>query len=169
MDRIEFAKNVLKFAKEAGFKLKSSKKIGGVPFEKDAKQPNGDYWHKSVTNDYKNEKEYTKSFLAFILDEEEESDDSRYNDFSLVFFPQISDGEVTKCLICLGVGLNGFSKDSEIASLPYPRRFFLKMQEYGAKLHFKLNFENLEYTIPDLLDRIDDFGQIKKYGNYLQI
>jgi len=169
MDRIEFAKNVLKFAKEAGFKLKSKKKIGEEDFEKAAKTPNGDYWHSSVTKK-QDEKEYNKkSFLAFILDEDEESDDSRYNDFSLVFFPQISEDKVTKCLICLGVGTNGFSKDSEIASLPYPRRFFLKMQKYGAILHFKQNFENIEYTIPDLLDRMDDYGQIEKYGNYLQI
>lgn len=169
MERIEFAKNVLKFAKEAGFKLKSKKKIGNEDFEKAARTPNGDYWHSSVTKN-QDEKEYNKkSFLAFILDEDEESDDSRYNDFSLVFFPQILNGEVTKCLICLGVGTNGFSKDSEIASLPYPRRFFLKMQKCGAKLHFKQNFENIEYTIPELNDRLDDYGQIEKYGNYLQI
>ena len=170
MDRIKFARNVLMFAKEAGFKLKSSKKIGEDTFEKAAKLPNGDYWHSSVTKKFDDESEYNKkSFLAFILDEEEESDDSRYNDFSLVFFPQIQKSNVTKCLICLGVGTNGFSKDSEIASLPYPRRFFLKMQEYGAKLHFKLNFENIEYTIPDLLEKSEVYGQIDKYGNYLQI
>jgi hypothetical protein len=49
MERIEFAKNVLKFAKEAGFKLKSKKKIGNEDFEKAARTPNGDYWHSSVT------------------------------------------------------------------------------------------------------------------------
>lgn len=169
MERIEFAKDVLKFAKEAGFRLKSSKKIGEEIFEKAPRTPNGDFWHSSVTKK-QDEKEYNKkSFLAFILDEDEESDDSRYNDFSLVFFPQITDDRVTKCLICLGVGTNGFSKDSEIASLPYPRRFFLKMQKYGAKLHFKQNFENIEYTIPELNNRLDDYGQIEKYGNYLQI
>lgn len=169
MDRIEFAKNVLKFAEETGFKLKSNKKIDEEEFEKATRTPNGDYWHSSVTKKH-DEKEYNKrSFLAFILDEEEESDDSRYNDFSLVFFPQISGNKVTKCLICLGVGTNGFSKDSEIASLPYPRRFFLKMQEYGAKLHFKQNFENIEYTIPYLLNKREEYGQIEKYGNYLQI
>ena len=169
MERLEFAKNVLKFAIQAGFKLKSNKKIGEDNFEKASRTPNGDFWHSSLTKN-QDEKEYNKkSFLAFILDEDEESDDSRYNDFSLVFFPQISDGKIIKCLICLGVGTNGFSKDSEIASLPYPRRFFLKMQKYGAKLHFKQNFENLEYTIPYLNDRREDYGQIEKYGNYLQI
>ena len=127
MERLEFAKNVLKFAIQAGFKLKSNKKIGEDNFEKASRTPNGDFWHSSLTKN-QDEKEYNKkSFLAFILDEDEESDDSRYNDFSLVFFPQISDGKIIKCLICLGVGTNGFSKDSEIASLPYPRRFFLKM------------------------------------------
>ena len=169
MERLVFAKEVLKFALKAGFKLKSNKTIDDETFNKASRIPNGDYWHSSVTKT-QDEKEYNKkAFLAFILDEDEESDDSRYNDFSLVFFPQISDEKVTKCLICLGVGTNGFSKDSEIASLPYPRRFFLKMQEYSAKLHFKLNFENIEYTIPDLLDKMEDYGQIEKYGNYLQI
>ena len=169
MERLEFAKNVLKFAQEVGFKLKSTKKIGDEEFEKASRRPNGDFWHSSVTKN-QDEKEYNKkSFLAFILDEYDESDDSRYNDFSLVFFPQIYDGKVTKCLSCLGVGTNGFSKDSEIASLPYPRRFFLKLQRYGAKLHFKQNFENLEYTIPYLIERLNDYEQIAKYGNYLQI
>lgn len=169
MERLEFAKNVLDFALKAGFKLKSDKTIDGKSFEEATRTPNGDYWHSSVTKK-QDEREYNKkSFLAFILDEDEESDDSRYNDFSLVFFPQFSDGKVSKCLICLGVGTNGFSKDSEIASLPYPRRFFLKMQEYGAKLHFKQSFENIEYTISDLLDKKEDYGQIEKYGNYLQI
>lgn len=170
MERLEFAKNVLTFAKEAGFKLKSNKKIGEKQFEKASRSPNGDFWHSSVTKNQNKEDEYNKkSFLAFILDEEEESDDSRYNDFSLVFFPQISDGVIKKCLITLGVGTNGFSKDSEIASLPYPRRFFLRMKKYGAKLHFKQNFENIEYTIPYLIEKAPEYQQILKYGNYLQI
>ena len=169
MDRIVFTKNVLDFARGAGFRLKSNKKIDGKDYNKATRTPNGDFWHSSVTKNQAEMEYNKKSFLAFILDEDEENDDSRYNDFSLVFFPQISDGKVTKCLICLGVGTNGFSKDSEIASLPYPRRFFLKLQRYGAKLHFKQNFENLEYTIPYLNDRREEYGQIEKYGNYLQI
>lgn len=170
MDRLEFAKNVLTFAQEAGFKLKSDKKIGDKKFEKALRSANGDFWHTSVTKNHNVDEYNKKSFLAFILDEEdEESDDSRYNDFSLVFFPQISEGVIKKCLITLGVGTNGFSKDSEIASLPYPRRFFLQMKKYGAKLHFKQNFENIEYTIPYLLEKASDYQQIQRYGNYLQI
>ena len=59
MERIEFTKNVLKFALEAGFKLKSSKKIGGEIFDKASRTPNGDFWHSSVTKN-QDEKEYNK-------------------------------------------------------------------------------------------------------------
>ncbi len=170
MNRIEFTKNVLDFAIEAGFKLVSTKNVGDKSYEKATRMPNGDFWCNSVVKTNKEEKEYNqKSFIAILLDDENEKDNNRYTDFSLVIFPQIENDEIKKCLIGLVVGTNGFSKDSQIASLPYPKRYFMKMKKYGAKLYFKHNFENIEYTIPELLGIQSNYQQIEKYGNYIQI
>lgn len=179
MERKEFLKNIVNFATAVGFKPKGNIKVEGeIIADKASRMPNGQIWYSSVAKKNNNIDEYNKkSFIAFILDDEE-NEDSRYNDLSLVIFPQFSletnaEGEkeeiITKCLICIGVGTNGFSRDSEIASLPYPRRFFLRLQQYGSKLHFKQNFENIEYTIPSVLEKVEEYGQIEKYGKVLQI
>ncbi len=171
MKRIDFVKNVLLFAEKTGFKIKYKNEINNEGFPKTNKSPNVNVWCKSIVENKKDKSKYNEnSFLSFVMDSVDENDDGRYNDFSLVFFPQIDDKDnVVKCLFGLVVGTNGFSLDSELASLPYPRRFFLKMKEYGATLYFKQNVENIEYTIKHLTNEIKTFQQIKKYGDYIQI
>ena len=86
----------------------------------------------------------------------ENTESSRYWDFSLVFFPDVEGvdksnlkddgrGTVNSFLISLGVGTNGFAFDQELASHPGTRRHFLRLhtEKEQDKQFFKNDFTDI--------------------------
>ena len=64
-------------------------------------------------------------YFGFI--KEHNGPSGKYEDFSLVFFPQTDEEGLCSCIISLGVGTLGLPNDLSIASLPGTRRMFNRL------------------------------------------
>ena len=108
-----------------------------------------------------------KAFFGFIRIEEENS--GVYSDFSFVVFPDNCE-HVENCVICLGVGSQGFKNDFQLALRPGIRRHFIQLA--NEQSFFKSDFSDISDALMPLIDAIQDypslFPVIKRYENVLQ-
>ncbi|MDD4821850.1 MAG: AAA family ATPase [Bacteroidales bacterium] len=103
-----------------------------------------------------------QAYFGFIRPNEEHS--GPYHDFSLVFF--VHENEPDYCIVSLGVGSDGFLKDTELASLPGLRRKIVELlptNDEGAFL--KNSFLDIDSSIPDdsvqyIKDTCDDLDVV---------
>lgn len=81
------------------------------------------------------------AYFGFIHPEEETS--GPFHDFSLTIFPDPSD---KSWLVCLGIGVQGFKNDYELATFPGVRRLFQSL--IGMDGYCKTNFTDTETSLP---------------------
>lgn len=98
------------------------------------------------------------AFFAIISGEEETF--GLYSDYSFVVFPEKKLGS---CVVCLGVGSQGFKNDYQLASMPGLRRSYLKLRKEDNTTFFKTSFDDIESTSSDLLNEVRaNYPDIKK-------
>ena len=81
--------------------------------------------NKEKDEDGENKEQSGSDYFGFIR--EHNGSSGKYEDLSLVFFPQSQGEEIVSCIVALGVGLNGLPNDLTIASLPGTRRLFNRL------------------------------------------
>lgn len=108
-----------------------------------------------------------KAFFGFIRIEEEDS--GVYSDFSFVVFPDNCEN-VETCVVCLGVGSQGFKNDFQLALRPGIRRHFIQLADNES--FFKSDFSDISNALTPLVDAIQNYPSlcpvIKRYENVLQ-
>lgn len=106
------------------------------------------------------------AYFGFIGAEEETS--GPFHDFSLSIFP--SDQEKS-WLICIGVGINGFKNDYELATYPGLRRLFSKLVDENG--FCKSDLSDIESSLPKSFTSRTDLqylkNTIKKYIQFLPV
>lgn len=122
-------------------------------------------------------------YFGFI--KEHNGPTGKYEDLSLVFFPQTDEEGLCSCIISLGVGTLGLPNDLSIASLPGTRRMFNRLGgKYNAqegedpqKFFIKNDFTDIATdVVSDAIDSVNEkqsdstlVGKIaNKYKGYLQ-
>ena len=122
-------------------------------------------------------------YFGFI--KEHNGTSGKYEDLSLVFFPQTDEEGISSCVISLGVGTLGLPNDLSIASLPGTRRMFNRLGgkhnaqkgEDPHKFFIKNDFTDITTdVVSDAIDSVNEkqsdstlVGKIaNKYKGYLQ-
>lgn len=122
-------------------------------------------------------------YFGFI--KEHNGPTGKYEDLSLVFFPQTDEEGLCSCIISLGVGTLGLPNDLSIASLPGTRRMFNRLGgkhnaqkgEDPYKFFIKNDFTDIATdVVSDAIDSVNEkqsdstlVGKIaNKYKGYLQ-
>lgn len=138
------------------------------------------------TKDSEEDSDKTKDnsdYFGFI--KEHNGPRGKYEDLSLVFFPQTDEEGICSCIISLGVGTLGLPNDLSIASLPGTRRMFNRLGgkhnaqkgEDPHKFFIKNDFTDITTdVVSDAIDSVNEkqsdstlVGKIsKKYIGYLQ-
>lgn len=105
------------------------------------------------------------AFFGFIRPEEEKT--GKYHDFSLIILPSAEENK--DWLICLGVGLNGFKNDYELATLPGPRRLFSRLIDENG--FCKSDFSDIETKLPkSFTDKLPHMKEtLKVYSKVLLV
>lgn len=98
------------------------------------------------------------AYFGFIRPEEETT--GPYHDFSLTIFPS---DKKKPWLVCLGVGLNGFKNDYELATFPGLRRLFAKL--VNERGFCKSDFADIETSLPKSITGNTDLTHIKNTVN----
>ena len=80
---------------------------------------------KEKDEDGENREQSGSDYFGFIR--EHNGPSGKYEDLSLVFFPQSQGEEIVSCIVALGVGTLGLPNDLAIASLPGTRRLFNRL------------------------------------------
>ena len=80
---------------------------------------------KEKDEDGENKEQSGSDYFGFIREHNEPR--GKYEDLSLVFFPQSRGEELCYCIVALGVGTLGLPNDLAIASLPGTRRLFNRL------------------------------------------
>lgn len=141
------------------------------------------YGKNKESDEDNNKTKENSDYFGFI--KEHNGPTGKYEDLSLVFFPQTENDELCSCIIALGVGTLGLPNDLSIASLPGTRRMFnrlggkLNIQEGedSHKFFIKNDFTDLTSdVISEAIDSVNEelsdnthVGKIaNKYINYLQ-
>ncbi len=122
-------------------------------------------------------------FFGFI--KEHNGPSGKYEDLSLVFFPQTDEEGISSCIISLVVGTLGLPNDLSIASLPGTRRMFnrlggkhnIQKGEDPHKFFIKNDFTDITTdVVSDAIDSVNEeqpvntlVGKVAtKYKTYLQ-
>lgn len=165
----------------------------GMVCDENKKDHNNKSINAVVRKNYGNEKESDEDgekskdnsdYFGFI--KEHNGPKGKYEDLSLVFFPQTINNELNSCIIALGVGTLGLPNDLGIASLPGTRRKFNRLGgkhnsqegEDPHKFFIKNDFTDITSdVVSDAIEivnnkyseKIPQIGKIaKKYKNYIQ-
>ena len=109
-----------------------------------------------------NEEDDGAYYFGFI--DPEESNSGPFRDLSFVIFPDKKDGP---WLVVLGIGTQGFNKDTEIASTPGLRRLFKSITSKDGFV--KTSFIDIETPLPkEFQAKLPNLNQsLKKYDKYL--
>lgn len=96
-----------------------------------------------------------KAWFGFIRAEEPEG--GVYNDFSIVFFPDIT---CRYCVISLGIGSGGLNNDKQLALFPSTRRLFNRIRLPHNELYFyKTSFDDdlVDSPIVDYIEKHEEY------------
>lgn len=107
------------------------------------------------------------AYFGYIRPEEAPS--GVYYDVSFVIFPQETGG---KCLVALAVGSAGFQRDYDLVSIPWLRRLYKKLASADGNTFLKNDFSNIETSIPELEEKIENEVSnlkktLEKYKRYI--
>ena len=107
------------------------------------------------------------AYFGYIRPEEAPS--GVYYDVSFVIFPQETGG---KCLVALAVGSAGFQRDYDLVSIPWLRRLYKKLASADGNTFLKNDFSNIETSIPELQEKIENEVSnlkktLEKYKRYI--
>lgn len=107
------------------------------------------------------------AYFGYIRPEEAPS--GVYYDVSFVIFPQETGG---KCLAALAVGSAGFQRDYDLVSIPWLRRLYKKLASADGNTFLKNDFSNIETSIPELEEKIENEVSnlkktLEKYKRYI--
>jgi putative restriction enzyme len=107
------------------------------------------------------------AYFGYIRPEEAPS--GVYYDVSFVIFPQETGG---KCLVALAVGSAGFQRDYDLISIPWLRRLYKKLASADGNTFLKNDFSNIETSIPELQEKIENEVSnlkktLEKYKRYI--
>lgn len=175
----ELYKKVNLFAEDCGMVAVGSVKPKNKTFNAVTRHAFGK--GKEIDGD-KNNGQGNSDYFGFIREHNEPS--GKYEDLSLVFFPQSQgkgkEDELVSCIVALGVGTLGLPNDLAIASLPGTRRLFNRL---GGKQNNNIDpnkfFIKNDFTdivtdaVSDVIKSYNDDSKTKvnyiadKYKNYL--